>query len=90
VNNTDMPYSIYSVHRIIDGKWELKLWIANDEASQETVAQREGYRNFLQQHYDCSAGEIAKNAIETIFGCTKVEIGQLCGPRLVMEKNYDN
>lgn len=90
MNNTDMPYSIYSVHRIIDGKWELKLWIANDEASQETVAQREGYRNFLQQHYDCSAGEIAKNAIETIFGCTKVEIGQLCGPRLVMEKNYDN
>lgn len=80
---------LYSLYRIIDGKWEIVLHIRRDDNWEYKHEARPDIRAFVDQHYSLTPEAMAKLLIENVLHCEAVEISNMSGQGLVLRKCDD-
>lgn len=76
----------YSVHRIVDGKWEITLWIYQpDETSAISWADPD-LRKLIAENYDLLPFDLAKTIVDNVLHCERVQINDLSGNGIYVER----
>jgi hypothetical protein len=78
--------NIYSLHRVIDGKWEVVLKIREGSDFKHSFQSRPDIKPIIDQHYDATPEELAKALLAEVLHCKSVKVSQLCGAAVIMEK----
>jgi len=78
--------NIYSLHRIIDGKWEVVLKVRENSDFKHSLQSRPDIKPIIDQHYDVTPEELAKALLTEVTHCKSVKVSQLWGPAVIMEK----
>lgn len=76
----------YSTHRITDGKWELTIWIREDEDFTHDPVQRPDLRNLVSEYYNADPLEMAKAILNTVLHCEKVQVETFSGKGVYVER----
>ncbi len=76
----------YSSHRITDGKWEVVVWIREDENYTHDPIQRPDLRDLINKHYNASPIEMARAILETVLHAEKVQVDSFGGKGVYVER----
>lgn len=76
----------YSSHRITDGKWEIIVWIREDEDFTHEPAQRVDLRNLINTHYDVTPMEMARAILDTVLHAERVQVDSFSGKGVYVER----
>jgi len=76
----------YSSHRITDGKWEIIVWIREDEDFTHEPAQRVDLRNLINTHYDATPLEMARAILDTVLHAERVQVDSFSGKGVYVER----
>lgn len=76
----------YSSHRITDGKWEVVVWIREDEHYTHDPIQRPDLRDLINKHYNASPIEMARAILETVLHAEKVQVDSFGGKGVYVER----
>ncbi len=74
---------LYSLIRVIDGKWEIVVHVHEQPEQLEVVDIRQKLRVMLDKLYNSDAVTIAKTILDEVMSATKVEVAALYGPVIV-------
>jgi len=85
METTDMN-KYYSTHRITDGKWELTIWIREDENFTHEGPQRPDLRNLIAENYHIDPLEMAKVVLNNVLHCERVEVHTFSGKGVYVER----
>lgn len=83
------PMKLYSLFRVIDGKWEVVLHIRRDDDWQFTYEPRPDIRDLLDKNYDATPDVMAKLLLDTVLHCEVVEVHSLSGQGIVVRRCDD-
>lgn len=76
----------YSSHRITDGKWEVVVWIREDENYTHDPIQRPDLRDLINKHYNASPIELAHAILDTVLHAEKVQVDSFGGKGVYVER----
>ena len=76
----------YSSHRITDGKWEIIVWIREDEDFTHEPTQRVDLRNLINTHYDVTPMEMARAILDTVLHAERVQVDSFSGKGVYVER----
>lgn len=76
----------YSSHRITDGKWEIIVWIREDEDFTHEPAQRVDLRNLINTHYDATPLEMARAILDSVLHAERVQVDSFSGKGVYVER----
>ena len=76
----------YSVHRIIDGKWEVTLWIREDADFTFNPCEPPDLRALIDVNYEKDPIEMAKQILNSVLHCQKVQVNTLQGTGVYVER----
>lgn len=77
---------VYSLHKIIDGKWEITLKVKESNDFEKALAARPDIKAIVDANYNLEIPEMAKMLLDNVMDCVSVEISMLWGPTVIMEK----
>ena len=77
---------LYSLHRIIDGKWEITIKVREKDDFDKAMAPRPDIKAIVDANYNLEQPEMAQLLLNSIFDCVSVEVSLLWGPSVLMEK----
>lgn len=76
----------YSSHRITDGKWEVVVWIREDENYTHDPIQRPDLRDLISKYYNSSPIDIARAILDTVLHAEKVQVDSFGGKGVYVER----
>lgn len=76
----------YRRHRIIDGKWEVIFWIREDENYSFNPTEPPDLRLIIDANYDKEPIEMAKEILNNVLHCERVQINTLQGAGVYVER----
>lgn len=76
----------YSSHRITDGKWEVVVWIREDENYTHDPIQRPDLRDLINKHYNASPIDMARAILDTVLHAEKVQVDSFGGKGVYVER----
>ncbi len=77
---------LYSLFRIIDGKWEVVLHIRRNDDWRFQYEPRPDLRAMLDDNYNATPDEMAKLLLKTVMDCEVVEVHTLSGQGVVIRR----
>ena len=77
---------LYSTHRITDGKWELTVWVRENEDFTYDAVQRPDLRNLVAKYYNVEPLEMAKTILNNVLHCEKVQVDTFAGKGVYVER----
>jgi hypothetical protein len=77
---------LYSLYKVLDGKWEITLHIRENDDYQYRYEPRPDIRVLVDKNYNCEPHEMAKLLIDQVMHCDAVEVHTLSGHGFYMEK----
>lgn len=80
---------IYSLFRVIDGKWEVVLHIRRNDDWKFQYEPRPELRALIDENYDVTPDVLAKILLESVLHCEAVEIHQMSGQGIVVRRCND-
>jgi hypothetical protein len=80
---------LYSLFRVIDGKWEVVLHIRRNDDWKFQYEPRPELRALIEENYDVTPDVLAKILLESVLHCEAVEIHQMSGQGIVMRRCND-
>ncbi len=80
---------VYSLHRVLDGKWEVVLHIRRNDDWKFSYEARPDLRALVDEHYNATPDEMARILLQTVLHCEAVEVSTLAGQGIVMRKSDD-
>ena len=79
-------HQFYSTHRVIDGKWEVTIWIYEEEDFIGRKPDCPDLRKLIADHYSSEPIDLAKLILSNVLHCERVEIKDLSGNGIYVEK----
>ena len=79
-------HQYYTTHRIVDGKWEIRVWIYEHEEPVSSKLDCPDLRNLINSHYDCEPLELAKVIMDNLLHCERVHVLQITGAGVYVER----
>lgn len=76
----------YSVHRVIDGKWEITLWIYQPDETAAINWASPDLRKLIADNYELPPFELAAVILNNVLHCERVQINNLSGNGIYVEK----
>jgi hypothetical protein len=80
---------LYSIHRVLDGKWEIVLHIRRNDDWQFAYEPRPDIRALVDEHYNVTPDVMARMLMDSVLHCEAVEISTMSGQGIVMRKADD-
>lgn len=77
---------MYSLVRVIDGKWEVVLHIRRNDDWRFEYEPRPDIRALLDENYELSPDAMAKLLLNSVLHCEAVEVHSLSGQGIVLKK----
>lgn len=77
---------VYSLIRVIDGKWEVVLHIRRNEDWRFQYEPRPDLRAIIDDNYDIEPDEMAKLLLDSVLDCEAVEVQTLAGQGVVIKR----
>lgn len=79
-------HQFYSTHRVIDGKWEVTIWIYEEEDFAGYKPNCPDLRKLIADNYLSEPIDLAKLILSNVLHCERVEIKDLSGNGIYVEK----
>ena len=76
----------FSVHRVVDGKWEITLWIYQPDETTAINWSSPDLRKLIADHYELPPFELAGVILSNVLHCERVQINNLSGNGIYVEK----
>lgn len=76
----------FSVHRVIDGKWEITLWIYQPDETAAINWASPDLRKLIADNYELPPFELAAVILNNVLHCERVQINNLSGNGIYVEK----
>lgn len=76
----------FSVHRIVDGKWEITLWIYQPDETAAIHWSSPDLRKLIADNYELLPFELAGVILSNVLHCERVQINNLSGNGIYVEK----
>ena len=80
---------LYSLFRVIDGKWEIVLHILRNDDWKFQYEPRPELRALIDEHYDVTPDVMAKLLLDNVMHCEVVEIHHMSGQGIVVRRCDD-
>jgi len=79
-------HQFYTTHRVIDGKWEVIIWIYEEEDFAGYKPNCPDLRKLIADNYSSEPIDLAKLILSNVLHCERVEIKDLSGNGIYVEK----
>ena len=76
----------FSVHRVVDGKWEITLWIYQPDETAAINWSSPDLRKLIADNYELPPFELAGVILNNVLHCERVQINNLSGNGIYVEK----
>lgn len=80
---------LYSLFRLIDGKWEIVLHIRRNDDWKFEYETRPELRQIIDENYDVAPDVMAKLLLDNVMHCEVVEIHNMSGQGIVVRRCDD-
>ena len=78
---------VYSVYTILDGKWEITIYIAEDSDYEYSFNEPPDLRCIVDNHYDESPEVLGRILLNDVLDAEIVQVKLLTGPAVYMRKS---
>jgi len=78
--------TIYSTHIINDGKWQVTIWIKQDQDFAYDPEQRPDLRALIDAHYNESPKQLAQTVLDNVLHCERCHVQSFSGVGVYVEK----
>jgi hypothetical protein len=79
-------HQYYSTHRVIDGKWEVTIWIYEEEDFSNRQHDCPDLRKLIADNYSVQPLDLAILILNNVLHCERVQINDLSGNGVYVEK----
>ncbi len=79
-------HQYYTIHKIVDGKWEVTIWIYEDDNFAGESFDRPDLRALIADNYDADPFGLAGKILDNVLHCERVQITTLSGSGCYVER----